>query len=69
MILTPAEAVVVGRAVTAYRAVRNKTAKGAFEGTTADEILEELHPTPSRWFALAALVITRADEEPDDRSP
>ena len=64
MILTPAETLVVRRAVTAYRAMRNKTAKGAFDGVTADEILEELHPTPSRWFALAALVIARADEEP-----
>lgn len=63
MILTRAESSVVLRAVTAYRAMRNKTTKGTFQGETADQILEELHPTPSRWFALAALVIARANEE------
>jgi hypothetical protein len=64
MILTPAESIVVRRAVEAYRAVRKKTAKGVFHGETPDRILEELHPTPARWVALAALVIARANDEP-----
>jgi hypothetical protein len=63
MVLTPAESLVVHRAVTAYRAMREKSSKGVYRGVTADQILEELHPTPARWFALAALVIARADEE------
>ncbi len=63
MNLTPAESLVVRRAVTAYRAMRNKTTSGAYRGATADQILEELPPTPGHWFALAALVIARADEE------
>jgi len=63
MILTPAESLVVRRAVTAYRAMQNKTTRGVYQGVTADQILEELHPTPARWFALAALVIARADED------
>ena len=62
MILTHAESLVVRRAVTAYRAMRNKTTKGAYRGQTADRILEELHPTPSRWIALASLVIARATD-------
>jgi hypothetical protein len=60
MILTQAEEAAVCRAVTAYNAMRSKVAKGAFQGVTADEILEELHPTPLRWAALASLVIARA---------
>ncbi len=64
MILTPTEEIAVRRAVKAYRAMRNKAAKGAFRGVTADEILEELHPTPVRWVALAAFVIARAEGEP-----
>jgi len=68
MTLTHAESLVVRRAVAAYRAMRNKTTKGAFQGRTADEILEELHPTPSRWFALAALVIARANGERESAS-
>ena len=40
---------VVRRAVAAYEA--KKEHKGAFGGTTADEILEELKPSPVRWMA------------------
>jgi hypothetical protein len=61
MILTQTEETVIRRAVTAYNAMRNKATKGAFQGVTADEILEELHPTPLRWAALASLVIARAE--------
>ncbi len=64
MILTPAEEIAVRRAVTAYREMTNKATKGAFRGVTADQILEELHPTPVRWVALAAFVIARAEGEP-----
>lgn len=64
MILTPAEEIAVRRAVSAYREMRNKASKGAFRGTTADQILEELHPTPVRWVALASFVIARAEGEP-----
>jgi hypothetical protein len=64
MILTPAEEIAVRRAVTAYREMRNKDTKGAFRGVTADQILEELHPTPVRWVALASFVIARAEGEP-----
>jgi hypothetical protein len=64
MILTPAEEVAVRRAVVAYRAMRNKTAKGVFRGVTADQILEELDPTPVRWVALASFVVARAQGEP-----
>jgi hypothetical protein len=60
MILTQAEEIVVRRAVTAYREMRNKATKGPFRGMTADQILEELHPTPVRWVALASFVIARA---------
>lgn len=64
MILTQAEEAAVRRAVTAYNAMRDKATKGAFQGETADEILEELHPTPLRWIALASLVIARAEGDP-----
>ena len=60
MILTEAEESAVRRAVVAYRAMNEKSTKGAFHGVTADEILEELHPTPLRWVALASLVVSRA---------
>lgn len=63
MILTHAEELAVRRAVKAYRAVRNKVTKGPFRGMTADAILEELHPTPLRWAALAAFVIARGEAE------
>ena len=38
-----------------------KEHKGAFGGTTADEILEELKPSPVRWNELAAFVIEKAE--------
>ena len=60
MDLTPKEQPVVGRAVAAYHEMKQEH-KGAFEGTTADEILEELNPSPVRWSELAAFVIERAE--------
>jgi len=48
MHLTPDEQPVVLRAVAAYNEMK-KEHKGAFGGTTADEILEELRPSPVRW--------------------
>ena len=59
MDLTPDEQSVVRRAVAAYEA--KKAYQGAFIGTTADEILEELKPSPVRWTELAAFVIGRAE--------
>ena len=58
MDLTAEEQPVVRRAVAAYQ--MKKEHKGAFGGTTADEILEELKPSPVRWTELAAFVIERA---------
>jgi hypothetical protein len=58
MDLTPDEQPVVRRAVAAYHEMK-KGHKGAFAGTTADEILEELKPSPVRWTELAAFVIER----------
>ena len=63
MILTPAEEIAVRRAVVAYRAMRDKSAKGVYRGVTADQILEELDPTPVRWVALASFVVTTAEGE------
>jgi hypothetical protein len=60
MDLTPKEKPVVGRAVAAYHEMKKKHG-GAFGGTTADEILEELNPSPARWSELAAFVIERAE--------
>ncbi len=60
MDLTSDEQPVVRRAVAAYHAMKKKH-KGAFGGTTADEILEELRPSPGRWNQLAAFVIERAE--------
>jgi hypothetical protein len=60
MELTQAERVVIHRAVMAYRAAEHKSRKGPFVGATADQILEELHPTPVRWVELASLVIASA---------
>ena len=57
MDLTPAEQPVVRRAVAAYES--KKGHEGPFRGTTADEILEELKPSPVRWTELAAFVIER----------
>ncbi len=60
MDLTSEEQPVVRRAVAAYH--EKKEHKGAFGGTTADEILEELKPSPVRWNELAAFVIERAED-------
>ena len=65
MDLTPEEQPVVRRAVAAYTA--KKEYEGPFKGTTADEILEELKPSPMRWTELAAYVIGIA-EGPAQRS-
>ncbi len=58
MDLTPEEQSVVRRAVAAYQ--EKKEHKGAFTGTNANEILEELKPSPVRWLELAEFVIERA---------
>lgn len=67
MVLTPAEEIAVRRAVAAYRAMRDKTTKGAFHGETADEILDALHPTPGRWVTLAAFVVAEAGSDTTGR--
>ena len=59
MDLTPKEQPVVRRAVGAYKAKMEY--EGPFKGTTADEILEELEPSPARWTELAAYVIGIAE--------
>ena len=59
MDLTPKEQPVVRRAVAAYHEMKKKH-EGPFRGTTANEILEELKPSPVRWLELAAFVIERA---------
>ena len=59
MDLTPEEEPVVRRAVAAYKA--KKEYEGPFKGTTADDILEELKPSPARWTELAAYVIGIAE--------
>ena len=51
----------VRRAVAAYNEMMKKEHEGAFRGTTANEILEELKPSPLRWLALAAFVIETAE--------
>ena len=56
MDLTQAELPVVRRAVEAYREAKGEY-RGPFTGVTADEILEELDPTPRRWTELAGFVI------------
>ena len=60
MDLTPDEQPVVRRAVAAYHEAK-KGHKGPFRRTTADEVLEELKPSPIRWVALAAFVIEAAE--------
>ena len=60
MDLTRDEQLVVRRAVAAYHEAK-KGHKGAFRRTTADELLEELKPSPIRWVALAAFVIESAE--------
>ena len=67
MIMSPAEKIAVRRAVVAYRAMRDKTSRGAFRGETADEILEALHPTPGRWVTLAAFVVAEARSDTTGR--
>ena len=59
MDLTADEQPVVRRAVAAYEA--KKEYEGPFRGITADEILEELKPSPVRWAELAAFVIEAAE--------
>jgi hypothetical protein len=59
MDLTHEEEPVVRRAVAAYKA--KKSYRGPFKGITADEILEELEPSPVRWTELAAFVIRTAE--------
>jgi hypothetical protein len=60
MELTKDERPVVRRAVAAYLKAKEPH-KGQFPGPTADEILDELEPTPVRWAALAAVVIATAE--------
>ena len=62
MDLTPDEQPVVRRAVAAYLEMKKKEHEGAFGGTTANEILEELKPSPVRWNELASFVIERAEK-------
>jgi hypothetical protein len=59
MDLTLDEQTVVRRAVAAYEA--KKSYNGPFRGLTADEVLEELNPSPVRWAELAAFVIETAE--------
>jgi hypothetical protein len=60
MDLTADEYPVVRRAVAAYHEAK-KGHKGPFKGPTADQILEELNPSPVRWTELAAHVIETAE--------
>ena len=59
MHLTLDEEPVVRRAVAAYEA--KKSHKGPYRGMTADEILEELNPSPLRWAQLAAFVVEKVE--------
>jgi hypothetical protein len=61
MVLTSAEEPVVLRAVEAYREARLMKMTGRFTGLTADQILEELAPTPVRWAELASFVIEQVE--------
>lgn len=60
MDMTTAEQPVVRRAVAAYHEAK-KGHTGQFRGRTADQILEELSPSPVRWAELAAFVIATAE--------
>lgn len=60
MEMTSDEKPVVRRAVAAYHEAK-KGQKGPFRSRTADEILEELTPSPVRWTELAAFVIATAE--------
>ena len=62
MDLTPDEQPVVRRAVAAYHEMKKKEHKGMFQGTTANEVLQELKPSPLRWNELAAFVIETAEK-------
>ncbi len=66
MNLTLKEGPVVERAVLAYREAKTGQ-KGPFKRVTADEILEELHPSPIRWTHLAAFVIGVAEGRSEGR--
>ena len=59
--MTTAERPVVRRAVAAYHAMKKKRHEGQFAGATADDVLEELKPSPVRWTELAAFVIATAE--------
>ena len=59
MNLTLDEQSVVRRAVAAYAAKKEYT--GPFRGITADQVLEELEPSPVRWAELASFVIETAE--------
>ena len=59
MDLTSDEQPVVRLAVAAYEA--KKGYEGPFRGITADDVLEELKPSPVRWTELAAFVIATAE--------
>ena len=65
MDLTPRENRVVRLAVQAYH--EKKDCKGRYTGSTADQILEELKPSPERWTHLAALVIATVEEGKDPK--
>jgi hypothetical protein len=60
MNLQPEERPVVRRAVSAYHDAKSGH-RGPFKGSTADQILEELNPTPVRWAELASFVIDTAE--------
>jgi hypothetical protein len=60
MNLTCDEQLAVRRAVAAYREAK-KGHKGMFMCTTADQVLEELKPSPVRWVQLASFVIETAE--------
>ena len=60
MNLQPEERPVVRHAVSAYHDAKSGH-RGPFKGSTADQILEELNPTPVRWAELASFVIDTAE--------
>ena len=66
MDLTPAEQPIVRRAVAAYHKAKQGH-KGPYKGATADQILEELNPSPVRWAELASCVVEMyATQHPED---
>ena len=60
MDLTPDEQPVFNRAVVAYLDAKIDH-QGQYRGQTADQILDELNPSPVRWAELADFVIATAD--------